>query len=257
MRLIDSHTHLYLEQFDEDRAELISKAGEFGIDRFLLPHIDSETTQAMYDLVKQYPDKCFPMMGLHPCSVKENFEEELALVKELLFSKEHVAVGEIGLDHYWDKTFVDQQRDAFIRQIHWANELDLPIVIHSRETIDLLIEVLEKEAIEGLKGVFHCFTGSVEQAERILALGFYLGIGGVLTFKNSGLDKTVKELPIESMILETDAPYLTPTPHRGKRNIPEYLYLVAQKLAEVKEIDIEIVANVTTENSCHLFNLPR
>ncbi|NNF01648.1 MAG: TatD family hydrolase [Bacteroidia bacterium] len=255
MQFIDSHTHLYLSDFDDDRSALISDAEKKGINTFLLPHIDSETTSELYKLVHDDPQRYYAMMGLHPCSVKENYADELTHVRRNLENEKNIAVGEIGMDLYWDKTFVKQQEETFIKQIHWADEFDLPIVIHSRETIDILIELIKKESIKDLKGVFHCFTGSIEQAKQIFDLGMLLGIGGVVTFKNSGLDKTLAELPLDKIILETDSPYLAPAPNRGKKNIPEYLYLVAEKVAEVYDIDIKKVAEQTTFNCKELFKL--
>lgn len=251
--LIDTHTHLYLPQFDEDRAEVIDRANEKGVERFYLPNIDSTSMDAMFALEAAHPESCFAMMGLHPCSVKENYEEELALVKKWLDTRDFCAVGEIGIDLHWDKTTLDIQKKAFRQQIDWAKEYELPIVIHSRESIDIIIEILEEEKDRRLRGIFHCFTGNVEQANKIIALGFYLGIGGVLTFKNSGLDKTIAKVGLEHLVLETDSPYLSPTPFRGKRNESAYVELVAKKLAEVKQVEIEEVAKATTANSEKIF----
>lgn len=253
MKLIDTHTHLYAKQFDEDRAEMIQRAFEKGVQQFYLPNIDSESIEAMLDLEAAYPGKCFAMMGLHPCSVKENYEEELALVKEWLYKRPFCAVGEIGIDLYWDKTFFEQQKKAFFQQIEWAVDLDIPIVIHSRESTDIIIELLKEVKQEKLRGIFHCFGGSVEQAEAIIDLGFLLGIGGVLTFKKSGLDKTMESISLDHVVLETDSPYLAPTPFRGKRNESAYVRLVAEKLAEVKGIPLMEVAEKTSANALTLF----
>lgn len=255
MQLIDTHTHLYLEQFDEDRDEMIQRAKDEGVSQFLLPNIDSSTLEAMWDLCNSEP-ACKPMMGLHPCSVKENFAQELALVEKELRTGKYIAVGEIGVDLYWDKTFLKEQQDALAQQVEWAKELDLPIVIHARESFDEIFEVLDTLNSDKLRGVFHCFTGTREQAAHILNYGdFYLGIGGVLTFKKGGLDKIIDALPLESLVLETDSPYLAPTPHRGKRNESAYTRIVAQKLADLLEISLEQVAEVTSENARRLFRI--
>lgn len=251
--LIDTHTHLYLEQFDSDRVETLQRARDNGVKRFYLPNIDSSSIEGMLKLEAQFPNECFPMMGLHPCSVKENFEEELAIVKEWLWKRPFCAVGEIGIDLYWDKTLFEEQKIAFKRQIDWAVELDIPIVIHSRESTQIIIDLLREEQKEGLRGIFHCFGGTVEQAEAIIDLGFYLGIGGVLTFKKSGLDKTMESISLDNVVLETDSPYLAPTPYRGKRNESGYVKLVAEKLAAVKDVTLEEVATKTTENAIRIF----
>jgi TatD DNase family protein len=254
MILTDTHTHLYLDAFEEDRDAMMQRAFDQGVERIFLPHIDSETTQALQNLVKAYPNNCFPMMGLHPCSVKEAYQKELDHVLSELKTNQYIAVGEIGIDLYWDKTFFKQQVDAFEQQIEWAKEMDLPIVIHARDSFDEIFEVVDRLNDQRLKGIFHCFTGNLEQANHILNYGdFYLGIGGVVTFKNSGLDKVVKELPLDKLVLETDAPYLTPTPHRGKRNEASYTQLVAQKIADLHETGIEHVAEITTNNSKTIF----
>lgn len=255
MELIDTHTHLYLEQFDEDRDATIQRAKDEGVSQFLLPNIDSSTLPAMWELCNREP-ACKPMMGLHPCSVKENFAEELLVVEKELRTGKYVAVGEIGVDLYWDKTFLKEQQDALAQQVEWAKELDLPIVIHARESFEEIFQVLDTVNSDKLRGVFHCFTGTREQAAHILNYGeFYLGIGGVLTFKKGGLDKIIDALPLESLVLETDSPYLAPTPHRGKRNESAYIRIVAQKLADLLEIDLEQVADRTTHNARSLFGI--
>ena len=256
MEWIDSHTHLYAKAFNNDRDEMIARAISMGVERFLMPNIDSESIEGMLALEEKYPDRCFPMMGLHPCSVKANYKEELAIVREWLEKRPFLAVGEIGIDLYWDKTHVEEQKAAFIKQAEWAVEFDIPIVIHSRESIDILVDLVQQIGDTRLRGVFHCFTGTVQQAEAIMKLGFYLGLGGVLTFKNGGVDKTMAEIGLERVILETDAPYLSPVPHRGKRNESSYVPLVAQKLAEVKQMELKEIAAITTENTCTLFTLP-
>lgn len=254
---IDTHTHLYASAFDADREAMLARAIEAGVELFLLPNIDRSSIGPMLDLAKGHPQRCLPMMGLHPTSVKEDYEEQLAEVAAQLEARDWLAIGEIGVDLYWDDTFVEQQRDAFLRQARWAHAKDRPIVIHSRESIDLIIELLEELGTEMPRGVFHCFTGTREQAHRIIDLGYYLGIGGVLTFKNSGLDKVVKDLPLEALLLETDSPYLAPTPHRGKRNESAYVVRVAEKLAEIKSLAVTEVADQTTRNAVELFRLSR
>ncbi len=251
--LIDTHTHLYLKEFDEDRHEMLDRAIEAGVHRFYLPNIDSSTIHSMLKMEADYPGKCFPMMGLHPGSVKENYKEELKTVKDWLEKRPFCAVGEIGIDLYWDKTYLEFQKEAFLTQVRWAKELDLPIVIHSRESIDLITDLLQAEKSERLHGIFHCFTGTFEQAQKVIELGFYVGIGGVLTFKKSGLDEVVKKIPMERIVLETDSPYLAPTPFRGKRNESAYVKLVAEKLSAVKSIDFEVVANKTSTNAKNIF----
>ena len=254
MLFIDTHAHLYAAKFDADRDAVMERAMENDVRGFYLPNIDLESVPGMLALTDAYPERVFPMMGLHPCHVKENYREELAQLEPWLDRRAFCAVGEIGIDLYWDKTFVEQQIDAFRIQCGWAKRRDLPICIHSRESIDMIAELLEAmEPEERPHGVFHCFTGNVQQAERIIRLGFLMGLGGVLTFKNSGLDKIVADIPLEHFVLETDAPYLAPTPHRGKRNESAYVPLVAQKLADAQGISVEEVARVTTENAFGLF----
>ncbi len=253
MILVDTHSHIYLPEFDNDRAEMLKRAEKEGVEKILLPAVDSSTHHSMLELEKAEQARCFSMMGLHPCSVKENFEEELKVVQSYLESRSFVAVGEIGLDFYWDKTFTEQQYEAFHRQIEWALQYDLPIVIHSRNSIDECISVVTEHQKGKLKGVFHCFSGNEEQARRIIDLGFYLGIGGVVTFKNSGLDKVVETISLDHVLLETDAPYLAPVPFRGKRNEPSYLKYVVERIAGIKKFSIEEVTEITTANACKLF----
>lgn len=255
--LIDTHTHLYLDRFDEDRSEVIEKAKEAGVNKFFLPNIDSTSIDGMLALEKAYPDEIFAMMGLHPCSVKENFEEELEVCKTWIDKRSFCGIGEIGIDLYWDKTFFEQQVEAFKIQINWAKDLDIPIVIHSRDSTKEVIKVLETCHDEKLRGIFHCFGGSIEEANQIIDLGFHLGIGGVLTFKKSGLDKTMEEVELKNVVLETDAPFLAPTPFRGKRNESAYVSLVAQKLAEIKGVTLEEVARVTTKNALEIFQMEK
>jgi TatD DNase family protein len=253
MTITDTHTHLYLEDFDSDRDLLIREAMEKGVQRFFLPNIDSSSVSALTKLSEKYPDHCFPMMGLHPCSVKENWKEEIALVEKLFAERKYVGVGEIGMDLYWDKTFVKEQEEAFRIQIGMANKYHFPVSIHSRDSFEEIYKILLDKKKEIPCGVFHCFTGNVEQAKRAIDLGFYLGIGGVVTFKNSGLDKVIAEIDLEHLVLETDAPYLAPAPFRGKRNLPEYIIKVAEKIADVKGVPMEVVAKITTENSKKIF----
>lgn len=253
MFLIDTHTHLYSEEFDQDRDAAITRCLENGVKKLYLPNVDSESIPRMLDLEKSYPEVCIAMMGLHPCSVKENYKEELAIVKEWLDKRHFVAVGEIGIDLYWDKTFINEQIEAFNVQMDWAVEKNIPIVIHCRDAFDEIFEVLSKRA-KLPTGIFHCFSGNLEQANKIIGLGgFKLGIGGVLTFKNSGLDKVVEQIDLKHLVLETDSPYLAPMPHRGKRNESSYTKLVAEKLAAIKNCSIEEIASITTQNAKEVF----
>lgn len=253
--IIDTHVHLYLADFEADREELLRRAENEGVARFLLPAIDSQTHEDLLALVRAYPQKCLPMMGVHPCSIKENMEEELALAENYLDRFPMIAVGEIGLDFYWDTSFIEQQYAAFERQIQWALDKELPVVIHSRESMDECITVIKKYQRGSLRGVFHCFSGTKEQAQQIVDLGFCLGIGGVLTFKKSGLDEVIRPVGMEHIVLETDAPYLTPAPFRGKRNESSYLKYVVEKLADTKQISRQEVEDKTTENAIKLFGL--
>ncbi len=250
--LIDTHTHLYLKQFDDDRKEVIERAEEAGIKKFFLPNIDSQSIDAMLQMEIDFPDKCFAMMGLHPCSVKENYEEELQIVENWLQKRKFCAIGEIGIDLYWDKSFFEQQKKSFLTQVEWAIDLQLPIVIHCRESIDIVIDLLQPYKGK-LKGIFHCFGGTVEQAKRIMDLEFLMGIGGVLTFKKAKLDEVIEEIPLEYLVLETDSPYLAPAPYRGKRNESSYVKIVAEKMAEAKNISLEEVSLATTNNALNLF----
>lgn len=253
MNMIDTHSHLYLPEFDSDLPLLFEKAQKEGIWKICLPAIDSSTHEAMVRLEVNNPGQCFSMMGLHPCSVKENYEAELKIAREYLDKRSFLAVGEIGLDFYWDKTFTNEQYKAFNEQIEWALHFDIPISIHSRNATDECIEVIAQHQKGKLKGVFHCFSGHNLQALQIIDLGFYLGIGGVVTFKNSGLDKAIESVNLKHVVLETDAPYLAPVPFRGKRNEPSYLKYVVEKLAAIKNISKEEVAAITTENAEKLF----
>jgi TatD DNase family protein len=256
MYFIDTHTHLYSTEFDTDRTEVVENAIKAGVKTLLLPNIDVASIEPMYSLCAEFPQNCFPMMGLHPGYVNENWENDLAQIKQALFEKKNYAVGEIGMDLYWDKTFIEEQKKAFRIQIEWAKELNLPIVIHAREAFDEIFEILDELNDATLTGVFHCFTGTLEQAHKIQSYGgFYLGIGGVLTYKKSELPTVLAEIPLEQLVLETDAPYLPPTPHRGKRNESQFLLHVAEKVAEVKNCSLMEVARITSENAEKLFQL--
>lgn len=256
MQFVDTHTHLFSPSFDEDRTEIVHRAIKAGVETMLLPNIDVESIEPMYNLCAQFPQNCFPMMGLHPGSVDEKWEENLEIIRTNLFERKNCAVGEIGMDLYWDKTFVNEQAEAFRRQVNWAKELNLPIVIHAREAFDEIFAIVDELNDERLTGVFHCFTGTLEQAKKIQNYGgFKLGIGGVLTYKKAGLDDILKDVDLNELILETDSPYLPPTPHRGKRNESAYLLHVAEKLADVKGISLTEVAQITTKNANELFKL--
>jgi TatD DNase family protein len=257
MQFIDTHSHLYNSQFDEDRTRAVKEAIASGVGTILLPNIASNYTKGMLDLCAEFPNNCFAMMGLHPCDVKaETSTSELQHVQQELATGKYIAVGEIGLDLHWDKSTFEIQKKAFIQQIEWAKNYNLPIAIHVRDSFSEAIEIIESLNDKSLRGVFHCFTGNIEDAQRVIKLGgFYLGIGGVLTFKNSGLDKTIKEIEIQYLILETDSPYLAPTPFRGKRNESKYLVNIAEKLAEIYTIELSEVAQITTENAKQLFSL--
>lgn len=255
MIFTDTHIHLYSEDFQEDRDEVIEKALKRGITRFFIPAIDSEYTRGMYELEKAYPDNMFLMTGLHPTHVKENYKEELAHVEEELKKRNFLAIGEIGIDLYWDKSTLAIQQEAFRHQIRLAKQYDLPIVIHCRDAFDEVFGILEEEKDEKLFGIFHCFTGTLEQAKQALSYNMKLGIGGVATFKNGKIDKFLNEIPLEKVVLETDGPYLAPAPYRGKRNEPVYLIKVAEKLSEIYERPLEEIAAITTENSKYIFGI--
>lgn len=255
MVLTDTHTHLYYETDDIKRVELIERCKENSVTRLFLPNVDTSSLPLVSSLVQSFPTMCFPMLGLHPCSVKADWQEELAAIKAAIGDHKAVAIGEIGIDLYWDKTLLKEQVEAFRQQITWAKSLKLPIVIHCRDAFNEVFEVLESEKDEYLRGIFHCFTGTLDQANKVIDLGFYLGIGGVVTYKNAGLDKIVTEIGLEHIVLETDSPYLTPVPYRGKPNESSYLLYVAQKVAELHQADLETVANVTTENSKRVFGV--
>ena len=253
MTLIDTHSHIYLPEFDTDRVPMQERAGKEGIRKILMPAIDSSTHGMMLKLEEDDPGTCLSMMGLHPCSVKENPDAELKIARDHFGKRSFIAVGETGLDFYWDKTFAEQQYIAFHQQIEWALHYDIPVVIHSRNSVDECIKVAEEHQNGKLKGVFHCFSGNMDQAGKIIDLGFYMGIGGVLTFKNSGLDVVMEKLNLDNVVLETDAPYLAPAPFRVKRNEPAYLKYVLEKLAKIKNVSKEEIASITTANAEKLF----
>ena len=253
--ITDTHTHLYSEQFDEDRKEMISRAKNAGITRFFIPAIDASYTQRMLDLEQENPNDVFLMMGLHPTSIKENYKEELAHVKEWIDKRNFIAIGEIGIDLYWDKSFLPQQQEAFRTQIKWAKEKKLPIVIHCRDAFDEIFEVLETEKGEDLRGIFHCFTGTLEQAKQAISYNMKLGIGGVVTFKNGKIDKFLNQIDLKHIVLETDAPYLAPTPYRGKRNESSYITNVIDKLVDIYDLTFQEIAEITTQNSRDIFGV--
>lgn len=256
MILTDTHTHLYSKEFESDRTEQIKCAMTKGITRFFMPNVDVESIEKMFEVENQFPKNCFSMMGLHPCSVNADYEKQIDTIKHWLSKRKFVAIGEIGIDLYWDKTFFEQQQDAFRTQIKLAQQYNLPYVIHSRNSFNEVMEIVNEFKENASKAIFHCFSGNVQQAEQVIAAGnFKLGIGGVVTFKNSGLNKVVDAIDLKHIVLETDAPYLAPTPHRGKRNDPEYLLLIAKRIAEIKNISIEEVAAVTTKNSVEVFGV--
>ena len=253
MIITDTHTHLYSEQFDADRAVIMQRAIAAGVSRFFIPAIDSSYTTAMLQLEKDYPEYVFLMMGLHPTSVKENYQEELAAVKAWLAKRTFYAVGEIGIDLYWDRSFLQQQQDAFKQQIQWAKDYDLPIVIHCRDAFDEIFDVLEEVKDDKLHGIFHCFTGTLQQAHRAISFNMKLGIGGVVTFKNGGIDKFLNEIDIKNIVLETDSPYLAPTPFRGKRNESSYIINILDKLVDIYKRTPKEIADITTQNSKDVF----
>ena len=253
--MTDTHTHLYSDAFFDDRADMMQRAFDAGVTRFFIPAIDSGFTESMYDLEKEYPENVFLMMGLHPTSVKENYEEELVHVEEQFEKRNFFAVGEIGIDLYWDTSTLESQKKAFKRQIQLAKKYKLPIVIHCRDAFDEIFEVLETEKSEDLFGIFHCFTGDFQQAQRAISFNMKLGIGGVVTFKNGKIDTFLNQIPLKHIVLETDSPYLAPVPYRGKRNESSYLALICKKLSELYNISEAEVARITTENSKAVFKV--
>jgi TatD DNase family protein len=255
MVLTDTHTHLYYETDAEKSAALMQRSLDNKVSRLFLPNVDIASMPLVFGLANAYPQNCFPMLGLHPCDVKDNWQQQLDTIHAAIPQQKIYAIGEIGIDLYWDKTTLDQQVTAFKTQIAWAKTNKLPIVIHCRDAFEEVYEVLLQEQGDDLRGIFHCFSGTLEQANKITDLGFYLGIGGVVTYKNGGLDKVVAEIDLKHIVLETDSPYLTPVPYRGKRNESSYLVYVAQKVAELKNTDMETVAGITTANSKIVFGI--
>ena len=255
MNIIDTHTHLYLKQFNEDIDLVINRSKEIGVNKFILPAIDSSYFNEMHNLKDKYPNSIYLMSGLHPTDVKENYKDELDFVVNTLKTNNYVAIGEIGIDLYWDKSFIKQQQEAFTYQIILAIKHDLPIVIHCREAFNEIFEVLDKENCDKLRGVFHCFTGTLKEAQRAIDLGFVLGIGGVVTFKNGGIDKFLNKIDLKNIVLETDSPYLSPVPFRGKRNESSYIIYVLEKLSEIYGISKEKIAEITSKNAEKVFRL--
>lgn len=253
MNFIDTHTHLYAQEFKDDRKAVVEKAINNGVSKLFLPNIDIHSIQPMLDLCWDFPQNCFPMMGLHPCSVDKHVEAHLFQIQKWLKKRKFYAVGEIGLDYYWSEEFKEQQIRAFKLQIQWAIQMDLPIVIHSRNSNEDVISILKEMKHPKLRGIFHCFGGNAEQAKEVVELGFLLGIGGVITFKNGGLDKAIEEIDLTHLVLETDSPYLAPVPHRGKRNESFYILEIAKKLAELKKVGLAQVAKITTQNAKKVF----
>jgi TatD DNase family protein len=255
LQFIDTHTHLYASEFDADRTAVVEKAIQNGVTHFFLPNIDIHSIQPMLDLVWNFPNHCFPMMGLHPCSVDQHVEAHLFQIQKWFKKRKFYAIGEIGLDYYWSTDFKAEQIRAFRMQIQWAIQQDLPIVIHSRNSNEDVIAILKEMKHPRLRGIFHCFGGNAAQAAEVVDLGFLLGIGGVLTFKNGGLDKAIEDISIEHLVLETDAPYLAPVPYRGKRNESFYILEVARKLAELKKVGLNQLAEITTQNAQRVFGM--
>jgi len=254
MTYIDTHAHLFAEEFDSDRTETVQRAVSAGVQKLFLPNIDSSSIAAMLALEQQFPENCFAMMGLHPCSVNEKYLEELKVVEDWFSKRKFRAVGEIGMDYHWDKTFISQQKDAFAKQIDLAKKYNIPIVIHQRECFDDAFEIVRSKSDNNLKGVFHCFTGTIEEADKIISLGgFKLGIGGAVTYKNSKLPEVLKQIDLKHLVLETDSPYLPPVPHRGKRNESSFITFVAHKIAEAKGVSVDEVAMATTQNAEEIF----
>jgi TatD DNase family protein len=258
MKLIDTHAHIYSEQFEKDRDAMLERAFSAEVSRIYMPNVDHTSIDGMLELEDKYPTQCVPMMGLHPCSVGKDFEKELYLVEDWLNKRKFVALGEMGIDLFWDTTFVAQQEEAFKIQAAWAKKYKIPLIIHARSkeegtAMAKIIELLENLKDENLFGILHCFTGTLQDAKKLIALDFKLGIGGVVTYKNSGLAPIISQIKLQDLVIETDCPYLAPMPHRGKRNETAFVQLVAEKIANIQQIDVEIVAQQTTENAKKLF----
>ena len=254
MQYIDSHVHIYSKKYDDDRDDVIRRSVENGVGKLYMPNIDEESIDAMLEAELKYPYICIPMMGLHPCDVKKDFEKALYTMEAWIDKREFAGIGETGLDLYWDKTFFEQQKEALRIHIQWAKQKKWPIILHCRESMDETIEIIKEEKTVDLKGIFHCFSGTLDQAKEIIDLGFLLGIGGVATYKNGGLDKILNELGLEHVVLETDGPYLAPVPHRGKRNSPEYIPIIAERVGDLTQSDLEKVSKATLENSIRIFH---
>jgi TatD DNase family protein len=253
--LIDSHSHIYAEEFNHDRGEVVQRAFEAGVSKIILPNIDSSSVESMLQLCGKYPANCFPLMGLHPTSVNESYKNELEIVESWLGKSKFCGIGEIGIDLYWDRTFYREQEEVFGHQLKLAKKYNLPVVIHVRNSFDEVFSILEKEVGSGLTGIFHCFSGGIQEAGKITGIGFKLGVGGVVTYKNSNLPETLKKVGIHHLVLETDAPYLSPAPFRGKRNESSYLKIIAQKIAEIYGMAIEEVEEITSGNVVNLFGI--
>ncbi|HOT13510.1 MAG TPA: TatD family hydrolase [Bacteroidales bacterium] len=253
MELIDTHCHLFLEEFDSDVQAVVQRGVYQGVSTIINPNVDETTVEALNKICSAFPDICKPAYGIHPCSVKENYKALLSIIEKEISNNKPIAIGEIGLDLYWDKTFYKEQIDAFEIQLQWAKEVHLPVIIHTRDAVEQALDIVQKHP--DVKGVFHAFSGTVEQAKRAIDLGYVLGIGGVVTFKNGGLDKIIGSIDLKNLVLETDAPYLTPTPYRGKRNEPAYLQLIVSKLSEIYQVEKEQVTEVTTLAAKSVFNL--
>lgn len=253
MRLIETHAHIYSDDFKEDLNETLDKAKGHGVERIYMPNINSKSIDAMLEVEANNPDYCIATMGLHPCYVKEDFEKELATVEDWLNKRDFVSIGEIGIDLYWDKTFKEQQEEAFKVQVQWSIERDIPFIIHARESTEEILNILEPMQQDKMQGVFHCFSGDLSQAKRAMELGFYLGLGGVSTFKNGGLKELIPDLDLNKIVLETDCPYLAPVPHRGKRNEPAYIRLIAEQIASLKLMSLSEVGEITSKNADQLF----
>jgi TatD DNase family protein len=251
--MIDTHAHIYAQPFNKDQQDMLERAFEANVKQIFMPNIDHASIDGMLALEEKYPENCFATMGLHPCSVKADFEKELYIVETWLAKRPFVAIGEMGTDLHWDNTYFEQQKEAFKIQVEWAKKYQLPIIIHCRESFEETLALLEPLKEDNLTGVFHCFGGSVEDAQKIIALGFYMGIGGVVTYKKSGLDQVLPDIDLDYLVLETDSPYLAPVPHRGQRNEPSYIPVIAQRIAEIKNMDVQEVARKTTENALKLF----
>ena len=255
MIFVDTHTHLYLEEFANDVDEVISRPVARGVEYLIIPNIDSSSTADMHRLCDKFPQNCFPMMGVHPTSVKENYKTEMADVESQLKLRKYIAIGEIGIDLYWDKTFVKEQEEAFRFQLDLACEYHLPVAIHSRNSLDLIFKILADYKNKGIRGVLHCFPGSLEQAKKAVNMGYYLGIGGVVSYKNATMAEVAAQIPLEFILLETDAPFLTPYPHRGKRNESAYIVDIAEKIANLRQVALEDIAQTTTQNAFNLFKM--